>query len=60
MTWSSLAIAACIGSIQKFLHFLLVLHALLKDEPAPVDGPDPSEQVDGREHLSDAQNELSL
>lgn len=42
------------------LHLVPVLDSHLQDQPAPVDGHNPPDDVHGRQHLDNTDNELSL
>ena len=46
--------------LEEILDFLLILVSLNDEEIGPVDGPDPTNQVDGGEHLEDADEYLSF
>ena len=56
----SLTITSCICSVEELLDLLSVLDAHLENEPAPVDGHNPADEVHRGEHLNDTDGELRL
>ena len=56
----SLTIASGICSVEELLDLLSVLDAHLENEPAPVDGHNPADEVHRGEHLNDPDGELRL
>ena len=56
----SLTVASGICSVEELLDLLSVLDAHLENEPAPVDGHNPANDVHRGEHLNDPDSELCL
>ena len=55
-----LTIASGVGAIQELLHLLPVLDARLQNQPPPVNRNQPSNDVNGCEHLDDADHQLGF
>ena len=56
----SLTVTAGIGLLKELLHLLSVLDTHLKDQPSPVDWHDPTDKVDGGQHLDSTNSQLCL
>ena len=55
-----LTIASGVGAIQELLHLLPVLDARLQNQPPPVNRNQPSNDVNGCEHLDDPNHQLGF
>ena len=53
-------VTACVCLLKGVLDFSFVLDASFEDEPAPVDGEYPANDINSSEHLDDSDCELSL